>query len=132
MILCLPFSLPDATPIGDRYAMQTRDGFTYYFFNLEPFDCHPADDRRAMLLRAAKLHVVSGVPQADIMAAFHLSRPTVARAVKRYRERGEDAFSSRAGGAGVPSSTPGWPTKPPNCSLPGSAAAPALGNSASR
>ena len=92
VILSLPFSLPDATPIGDRYAMQTRDGFTYYFFNLEPFDCHPADDRRAMLLRAAKLHVVSGVPQADIMAAFHLSRPTVARAVKRYRERGEDAF----------------------------------------
>ena len=100
MILSLPFSLPDATPIGDRYAMQTRDGFTYYFFNLEPFDCHPADDRRAMLLRAAKLHVVSGVPQADIMAAFHLSRPTVARAVKRYRERGEDAFFEPRRGQG--------------------------------
>ena len=92
VILFLPFSLPDATPIGDSYAMQTRDGFTYYFFNLQPFDCHPADDRRAMLLRAAKLHVVSGVRQADIMDAFLLSRPTVARAVKRYRERGEDAF----------------------------------------
>ena len=92
MVLCLPFSLPDATPIGDRYAMQTRDGITYYFFNLEPFDCHPADDRRAMLLRAAKLHVVSGVRQADIMAAFNISRPTLARAVKRYREYGEDAF----------------------------------------
>ena len=92
VILSLPFSLPDATPIGDRYAMQTRDGFTYYFFNLEPFDCHPADDRRAMLLRAAKLQVVSGVRQADIMAAFNISRPTLARAVKRYREHGEDAF----------------------------------------
>ena len=62
MVLSLPFSLPDATPIGDRYAMQTRDGITYYFFNLEPFDCHPADDRRAMLLRAAKLQVVSRRP----------------------------------------------------------------------
>jgi hypothetical protein len=92
VILSLPFSLPDATPIGDRYALQTRDGFTYYFFNLEPFDCHPADDRRAMLLRAAKLQVVSGVRQADIMAAFDISRPTLARAVKRYREHGEDAF----------------------------------------
>ena len=92
MVLSLPFSLPDATPIGDRYAMQTRDGITYYFFNLEPFDCHPADDRRAMLLRAAKLHVVSSVRQADIMAAFDISRPTLARAVKRYREHGEDAF----------------------------------------
>ena len=100
VILSLPFSLPDATPVGDRYALQTRDGFTYYFFNLEPFDCHPADDRRAMLLRAAKLHVVSGVPQADIMAAFHLSRPTVARAVKRYRERGEDAFFEPRRGRG--------------------------------
>ena len=90
MVLSLPFSLPDATPIGDRYAMQTRDGITYYFFNLEPFDCHPAGDRRAMLLRAAKLQVVSR--QADIMAAFKISRPTLARAVKRYREHGEDAF----------------------------------------
>ena len=53
-----------------------------------------------MLLRAAKLHVVSGVPQADIMAAFHLSRPTVARAVKRYRERGEDAFFEPRRGRG--------------------------------
>ena len=80
MIHSLAFSHPEATPIGDRYAMQTRDGFTYYFFNLEPFDCHPADDRRAMLRHARRF----GVPQADIMAAFHL----VARAVKRYRERG--------------------------------------------
>ena len=100
MILSLPFSLPDATPIGDRYAMQTRDGFTYYFFNLEPFDCHPADDRRAMLLRAAKLQVVSGVPQADIMGAFNISRPTLARAVKRYREHGEDAFFEPRRGRG--------------------------------
>ena len=92
MILSLPLCLPDATPIGDRFAMQTHDGFTFYFFNLEPFDCHPADDRRAMLLRVAKLHVVSRVPQADLMNAFNLSRPTVARAVKRFRERGEDAF----------------------------------------
>ena len=100
MILSLPFSLPDATPIGDRYAMQTHDGFTYYFFNLEPFDCHPADDRRAMLLRAAKLHVVSGVHQADIMRAFAISRPTVARAVKRYRDGGEDAFFEPRRGRG--------------------------------
>ena len=100
VILSLPFSLPDATPIGDRYAMQTRDGFTYYFFNLEPFDCHPADDRRAMLLRVARLHVVSGVRQADIMCAFDISRPTVARAVKRYRERGEDAFFEPRRGRG--------------------------------
>ena len=100
MILSLPLSLPDATPIGDRYAMQTRAGITYYFFNLDPFDCHPADDRRAMLLRAAKLYVVCGVPQADIMAAFQLSRPTLARAVKRYRERGEDAFFEPRRGRG--------------------------------
>ena len=100
MILSLPFSPPDASPIGDRYAMQTHDGFTYYFFNLEPFDCHPADDRRAMLLRAARLHVVSGVRQADIMSAFDLSRPTLARAVKRYRDGGEDAFFAPRRGRG--------------------------------
>ena len=92
MILSLPLSLPDATPIGDQHAMQTRAGITYYFYNLEPYDCHPAGDRRAMLLRAAKLQVVSRVRQADLMRAFQVSRPTVARAVRRYREHGEDAF----------------------------------------
>ena len=100
MILSLPFSPPDATPIGDHYAMQTHDGLTYYFINLEPFDCHPADDRRALLLRAAKLHVVSGVRQADIMSAFEVSRPTVARAVRRYREHGEDVFFEPRRGRG--------------------------------
>ena len=92
MILSLPLSLPDATPIGDQHAMQTRAGITYYFYNLEPYDCHPAGDRRAMLLRAAKLQVVSRVRQRDLMRAFQVSRPTVARAVRRYREHGEDAF----------------------------------------
>ena len=92
VILSLPLSLPDATPIGDQHAMQTRDGITYYFYNLEPYDCHPAGDRRAMLLRAAKLQVVSRVRQRDLMRAFQVSRPTVARAVRRYREHGEDAF----------------------------------------
>ena len=67
-------------------------GITYYFYNLEPYDCHPAGDRRAMLLRAAKLQVVSRVRQRDLMRAFQVSRPTVARAVRRYREHGEDAF----------------------------------------
>ena len=100
MILSLPFSPPDATPIGDRYAMQTHDGFIYYFVNLEPVDCHPADDRRAMLLRAARLHVVSGLRQADIMRAFDLSRPTLSRAVKRYRDGGEDAFFAPRRGRG--------------------------------
>ena len=31
-------------------------------------------------------------PQAELMSAFNLSRPTVSRAFKRFRERGEDAF----------------------------------------
>ena len=38
MILSLPLALPDATPIGDQHAVQTRAGITYYFYNLQPFD----------------------------------------------------------------------------------------------
>ena len=99
--------------------MQTRDRFTYYFFNLEPFDCHPVDDRRAMLLRAAKLHVVSGVPQADIMGAFNLSAPPSHAPSNATESAAKTPSSSPAGGAGVPSSTPRWPTRRPNCSLAG-------------
>ncbi len=38
-------SPPDATQIGR----------TFYFSNLEPFNCHDEDDRQAMLLRLAKV-----------------------------------------------------------------------------
>ena len=119
MILSLPLSLPDATPIGDQHAMQTRDGITYYFYNLEPYDCHPAGDRRAMLLRAAKLQVVSRVRQRDLMRAFQVSRPTVARAVRRYRERRGRVLRAATAARGAPSSTPSWRIRRPTCWPPG-------------
>ena len=74
--------------------MQTRDGSTLLLLQPEPSIATPPTVPRH-LLRAAKLQVVSGVRQADIMAAFNISRPTLARAVKRYREHGEDAFFER-------------------------------------
>ena len=121
MILSLPLSLPDATPIGDQHAMQTRDGITYYFYNLQPYDCHPAGDRRAMLLRAAKLQVVSRVRQ----RGPHACLPGLAD--RPWREQSSDAigstartrFTSRYGGAGAPSSTPSWRIRRPTCWPPG-------------
>ena len=52
-----------------------------------------------MLLRAARLHVVSGVRQADIMAPS-TSRALPWHAPSRYRERGEDAFFEPRRGRG--------------------------------
>lgn len=108
MILSLPFSLPDATPIGDRYAMQTHAGSIYYFFNLKPFDYHPADDRRAMLLRATTLHVDCVVRQADIMRAFAISRPTSrapSNAIARTAAASADARQAAAA-SDLPSRSP--------------------------
>ena len=112
MILFLPFSLPDATPIGDSYAMQTRDGFTYYFFNLQPFDCHPADDRRAMLLRAAKLHVVfRRPPSRHHVRLRHLAPYRGTRRQTLSRARRRRLFRAAPGAWAYRRRRSRWPTK---------------------
>ena len=131
MILFLPFSLPDATPIGDRYAMQTRDGFTYYFFNLEPFDCHPADDRRAMLLRVARLHGFRRPPSRHHVRLRHLAphRGTRRQTLSRARRR---RLFRAAPGAGAYRRRPEMADKAAKLLASGISGSACLGNSAFR
>ena len=77
-----------ATPIGDRYAMQTRDGFTYYFFNPNPSIATPPTTAAPCCWRSQAARRFPSL--ADIMA--DLSRPTVARRqtlARRRRRRGQ-------------------------------------------
>ena len=39
-----PFEHPDAIPLGQSFSMQEIDGWVYGFSNLEPINCHAADD----------------------------------------------------------------------------------------
>ena len=93
MARSLPLAPPEATPIAASFSHATFKGMTWYFSNLEPYDCHAAGDTRAMQLRIARLHRVSEISIAALVAAFGLSRSTVKRAVKLYDTRGEAGFS---------------------------------------
>ena len=88
----LPMQPADVVVISERFAMQTADGLTRYFHNLTPIDCHDADDAGARRLRIARLHVHNGISQSRLADAFGVTRVTVARNVKLYREQGEAGF----------------------------------------
>ena len=100
MTQSLPLSPPEAVPIASCFSMATHDGITTYFSNLLPFESHQADDVRAKHLRMACFHVTAGIGQGALAEAFGVSRSTVKRAVKRYREQGADGFFQRRRGRG--------------------------------
>ena len=66
----LPMAPAEAIPIAASFSWATIGDLTVYFSNLEPFDCHPAGDVRAMQLRIARLHRVSGVRIVDLVDGF--------------------------------------------------------------
>ena len=96
----LSLSPPEAVPIASCFSLATQDGTTTYFSNLLPFESHTADDVRSKHLRMARFHVTAGIGQGALADAFGVSRSTVKRAVKRYREQGADGFFERRRGRG--------------------------------
>ena len=93
MTLSLPMSPTEAAPIAACFSWATVGDVVYYFSNLEPFDCHPAGGLRAMQLRVARLHRVSGVRIVDLVDGFGLSRSTVNWAIRLFDTRGQAGFS---------------------------------------
>ena len=81
----MPLPSATATPCRPAMASPTTSSTS------NPSIATPPTTAAPCWLRAAKLHVVSSVAKRH-HAAFDISRPTLARAVKRYREHGEDAF----------------------------------------
>ena len=101
----LSMTPPEATLIGGDLSMQTVAGWTTYFANLVPIDRHAAEDSRAAQLRMARLHLLSGIRQEDVAAAFGFSLSTVTRAVRALPGAGRGgvpaaAQGSRSGGSG--------------------------------
>ena len=91
----------DAIQIGAScFSFASHDGRTFYFSNLEPFDCHGEGNRPAMLLRVARF-ARHGIPHRDLQAAFGISRTTVHRALDKLRDRGEAAFHEPRRGRGT-------------------------------
>ena len=96
----LPMSPANSIPINGLFSWLQDGDMTYYFQNLQPYDCHPSDKPQAMKLRVARLCRVAHIRFTDLVNAFPLSASTIERAIKLYDDEGEDAFVGERRGQG--------------------------------
>ena len=97
----LPFVPDGATRINDVLSVVREDGRWSYFCGIHPVFTHAEEDRKSFRMFAAQLACQGMCKQADIIRAFGVSKNSVKRSVKKYREGGPEAFfaprSTRAG-----------------------------------
>ena len=72
--------------------MLETHGWTSYMRYLDIVDGHPADDKPARLRRMAQIAHLGQATQLEIAAAFGVTRMTVHRALRTWREHGEAGF----------------------------------------
>jgi len=90
--LLLPFLSSDITYINGRVTVYQRDGLWTYFLGDYPIYNHKADDLALFRLTIAQLIDSGACRQVDIIKAFGVSKSSVIRAQKKYREGGSKAF----------------------------------------
>lgn len=90
--MLLPLFPADATSINELVGFCRRDDFVYYFNGQMPIFSHHVDELKSFRLITSQL-VVNGVAsQAEIVRAFGVSKISVKRYVKRYRQEGAEGF----------------------------------------
>lgn len=88
----LPFFPEDIELINNYIGVQKKDGIVYYFNGAMPVFQHPEDDYASFRLFTSQLVVNGNVTQMEIVRAFNVSTISVKRWVKKYREKGAEAF----------------------------------------
>ena len=82
----LPLFPPGVTPITQVLAFSKEDGRVTYFNGSMPVFAHDEDDLASFRMITAQFYVNGNATQAEIMRAFGVSKISLKRAVKRYRE----------------------------------------------
>jgi len=90
--LLLPLLSSEITYINGRVTVYQRDGLWTYFLGDYPIYSHKADDLALFRLTTAQLIDSGACRQADIIKTFGVSKSSVIRAQKKYREGGSKAF----------------------------------------
>ena len=88
----LPFFPDDIELINMHIGVQKKNGIVYYFNGMMPVFQHPEEDLSSFRLFTSQLVVNGNVKQVDIVDAFGVSSISVKRWVKKYREKGAEAF----------------------------------------
>ena len=90
--LQLPIFPEGMTMINANLGVMTRDGTVTYIYGSLPIFSHATDDLKTFRLITSQLYVNGSVKQVDICRAFGVSRISVKRSVKLYREKGAAGF----------------------------------------
>lgn len=88
----LPLFPSGTTAINDELAFERREEQVVYFNGHLPVFTHRTDDLASFRLFTTQLIVNGTASQGEIVRAFGVSRTTVKRGCRRYRERGAGAF----------------------------------------
>ena len=87
-----PFFPEHITLINQYIGFQKNDKIVYYYNGMMPVFQHPEGDLKSFRLFTSQLVVNGNCKQIDIVNAFGVSKISVKRWVKKYREEGADAF----------------------------------------
>lgn len=90
----LPLIPEGATRINDLVSVCCDSEYWTYFVGVHPLGRHRADDRRSFQVMTSQLIDAGSCRQCEVIKAFGVSKSSVARAVRRYREGGADAFAT--------------------------------------
>jgi len=88
----LPLFPAGVTHITPLLAFSQRDARVTYFNGSMPVFVHDEDDRASFQMITAQFCVNGNAKQMDIVRAFGVSKISLKRAVKRYREQGPRGF----------------------------------------
>lgn len=104
--MLLPLFPAEATTINELLGFCRKDDFVYYFNGMMPIFSHHESDLKSFRLITSQL-VVNGVAsQSEIVRAFGVSKISVKRYVKLYREEGSGGFFKSRKGRGSKVLTP--------------------------
>ena len=81
-----------ASRISDLISVVRETGTWTYFCGVQPVFFHPEDDRRSFRMFTAQLVCEGACQQVDIVRTFGVSKNSVKRNVKKFREEGIKGF----------------------------------------
>jgi hypothetical protein len=90
--LLLPMIPPGSTKISDLISVVKEKGRWVYYMGLYPIYSHVEGDKRGFKVITSQLIESGACRHRDILKTFGVSKSSVNRALKKYREGGIDAF----------------------------------------
>ncbi len=102
----LPIFHEGVTLITPVLAFSKQDGRVTYFNGSMPVFVHDADDIASFRMITAQFCINGNAKQAEIVRAFGVTKISMKRAVKRYREQGPKGFYAQRKSRGSSVLTP--------------------------